>query len=533
MSLGYSFVRHVVRNDAAKLDPPEIYNWRVFALAAAACFGGTLFGMDTGIIGGVLTMPDFKREFSLAQLAVTNPTAAANLSANLVTVMQAGAFVGALLANPVGDRFGRKPGLLVVSVFAFIGGLLQAFSYGSFACFYVGRFVEGFGLGGATMLAPTYVSENAPRAIRGLLIGFYQLFETMGAMIAFFIDYGALLHIPGRGSWMVPLAMQSLPPVLIFGSILLCPESPRWLASRDNWEAATKVLSDVRHLPESHPYVQQELLELRAQLEEEQRSVHGTGFWAQQKECWLVPGNRKRALMSIGLMVCQQWTGTNAINYYAPVIFTNLGVSGTTQSLLATGVYGIVKMTSCAIFITFLADTLGRRWSFIWTGFFMSFAMFYLGFYVRFDPPVKGAPIPAAGYVALVMVYLFAAAFQFGWGPVCWIYVSEIPTNRLRGYNVSLAAATQWLFNLVVSRVSPVMLITAGGPTGYGTYFIYASFCFTMGVLAFWVPETKGISLERMDELFGTADFSNIEDVGRAGQKGADIEANHFETTEK
>ncbi|ERT01439.1 MFS quinate transporter [Sporothrix schenckii 1099-18] len=529
MTIGAAFVRHVVRNDAAKLDPPEIYNWRVFALASAACFGGTVFGMDTGIIGGVLTMPDFKREFGLVELAQKDPTAAANLSANLVTVMQAGAFLGALLANPVGDRFGRKPGLLCVAVFAFIGGLLQAFSYGSLACFYVGRFAEGFGLGGATMLAPTYVSENAPRAIRGLLIGFYQLFETMGAMIAFFIDYGSLLHIPGRGSWMVPLAMQSLPPVLIFCSILLCPESPRWLASQDNWEKATNVLSDVRHLPPSHPYVQQELLELRAQLDEERRSVHGTGYWAVMKECWLVPGNRKRALMSIGLMVCQQWTGTNAINYYAPVIFTNLGVSGTTQSLLATGVYGIVKMVSCAIFITFLADTLGRRWSFVWTGFFMSFCMFYLGFYVRFDPPVKNAPIPAAGYVALVMVYLFAAAFQFGWGPVCWIYVSEIPTNRLRGYNVSLAAATQWLFNLVVSRVSPIMLISAGGSTGYGTYFIYACFCFTMAVLAFWVPETKGISLERMDELFGTADFSNIEDLGRAAQK-VDVEASHFET---
>ena len=84
---------------------------------------------------------------------------------------------------------------MIVSVFAFVGGLLQAFSYGRLACFYVGRFVEGLGLGGATMLAPTYVSENAPRGIRGLLVGFYQLFETMGAMIAFFIDYGSLLHI--------------------------------------------------------------------------------------------------------------------------------------------------------------------------------------------------------------------------------------------------------------------------------------------------------------------------------------------------
>lgn len=119
--------------------------------------------------------------------------------------------------------------------------------------------------------------------------------------------------------------------------------------------------------------------------------------------------------------------------------------------------------------------------------------MFYLGFYVRFDAPEAGAAISSAGYAALVMVYFFAAAFQFGWGPVCWIYVSEIPSNRLRGLNVSLAAASQWLFNLVVSRVTPVMLVTVGGKTGYGTYFIYGSFCFTMGCLAFFLPETKGV----------------------------------------
>lgn len=105
---------------------------------------------------------------------------------------------------------------------------------------------------------------------------------------------------------------------------------------------------------------------------------------------------------------------SNAINYYAPTIFADLGVTGNAQGLFATGVYGIVKMASCAIFITFLADTLGRKWSLIWTGFFMWFCMFYLGFFVRFDPPLKGQPVSGAGYGALVMVYLFAAAFQFG-----------------------------------------------------------------------------------------------------------------------
>ncbi|KIX08546.1 uncharacterized protein Z518_03202 [Rhinocladiella mackenziei CBS 650.93] len=522
-----SFIRRIVHNDAIKLDPPEVYNWRVFTLAAAACFGGTLFGMDIGIIGGVLTLPDFKDEFGLTELSKIKQS---NLSANLVSVMQAGAIVGALLANPIADRFGRKPSILVISVFAFIGGLLQAFSYGSLVCFYIGRFVEGLGLGGATMLAPTYVAENAPRGIRGLLVGFYQLFETMGAMIAFFINYGSLLHFKGHATWIVPLSMQSLPPLLLFCSILFCPESPRWLASRDNWDKASKILCTVRHLPETHPYIQAELLEMKTTLDAERGRLGGNSYWALTKEAWTIPGNRRRSIMAIGLMTAQQWTGTNAINYYAPTIFTNLGITGTTNSLFATGVYGIVKMSSCAIFIVFLADTLGRRLSLVWTGLFMWFCMFYLGFYVRFDPPEKGSPISGAGYAALVMVYLFAAAFQFGWGPVCWIYCSEISSQRLRGLIVSYAAATQWIFNLVVARSTPVMLDTVGAH-GYGTYFIYGCFNCVIGVGAFFlVPETKGLSLERMDELFGVTDFSGVEDVGMAAQHAkADIETVHVE----
>lgn len=152
-------------------------------------------------------------------------------------------------------------------------------------------------------------------------------------------------------------------------------------------------------------------------------------------------------------------------------------------------------MCSCAIFITFLADTLGRRLSLVWTGYAMCIFMFYLGFFVRFDAPKADQPVDSAATAALVMVYLFAAAFQFGWGPVCWIYVSEIPTNRLRGYTVSIAAATQWIWNLVVTRVTPIMLRTLGGSSGYGTYFLFGCSCFIMATLAFFLPETKGVSL--------------------------------------
>ena len=108
---------------------------------------------------------------------------------------------------------------------------------------------------------------------------------------------------------MVPLACQSICPALLFVSMLFCPESPRWLASQDQWEEATDVLSDVRQLPTNHVYVQQELLELRTQLDQEKATMQGAGFMALQKECWTIPGNRRRALLTIGIITFQQWSG--------------------------------------------------------------------------------------------------------------------------------------------------------------------------------------------------------------------------------
>lgn len=121
--------------------------------------------------------------------------------------------------------------------------------------------------------------------------------------------------------------MQSLPPVLLFCCIFFCPESPRWLAKQDDWDKASKVLSTVRHLPLEHPYVQAELLEMQTQLEEERSHYSSNGFWVIMKECWLIPGNRKRALMSIGLMTAQQWTGVRFFRYRLSPFWPRSGTS--------------------------------------------------------------------------------------------------------------------------------------------------------------------------------------------------------------
>jgi len=288
----------------------------------------------------------------------------------------------------------------------------------------------------------------------------------------------------------------------------MCNESPRWLARQDNWEKATAVLCQVTTLPADHPYIKMELDEMAQQLENERIIIGGATFWDLQREMWTIKGNRNRALISIGLMTCQQMTGTNAINYYAPLIFENLGIKGTKTGLFATGIYGVVKMVTCAAFLLFAADSLGRRRSLLWTSIAQGCAMFVIGFYIRFLPPVKGQPIPAVGYFALSCIFFFAAFFQFGWGPCCWIIVSEIPTARLRAMNVAIAASTQWLFNFVVAQAVPHMLKTVGNG-GYGTYFIFGCFCFSMFFFVwFLVPETKGMSLERMDDIFGITEVA-------------------------
>jgi len=494
-------LQKVVKNEAMRSDPPQIYGWKVFFLSASACFGGMLFGWDIGSIGGILVMPSFMKMYGI------NDETAADLQSNIVSVLQAGCFFGSLFAYWAADKWGRKPSLIVASGVAIAGIVIQTASSGKISALYVGRLVAGFGVGAASMLTPLYVSENAPRAIRGGLTGIYQLFIATGVMLSFWVNYGTLGNLVGNAQWQVPLALQGLPAVCLFIGILFCNESPRWLARDDNWEKATSVLARLRNLPPTHEYVQMELDEMRIQLENERALIGGAGFWDLQKEMWLISGNRKRALVSIGLMICQQMTGTNAINYYAPLIFLNLGIPAAQKGLFATGIYGVVKMVTCAAFLLLAADSLGRRRSLLWTSIAQGLAMFVIGFYVRFNPPVPGQPIPPVGYFALTCIFLFAAFFQFGWGPCCWIIVSEIPTARLRAMNVAIAASTQWLFNFVVAQAVPHMLKNVG-KDGYGTYFIFGSFCFSMFFFVwFLVPETKGVSLEKMDDLFGVTDM--------------------------
>lgn len=170
MAVTAKVLRAIVRNDAMRADPDEIYGWRVFALVFSACFGGMLFGWDTGSIGGILNMPDFQERFNYAD---SSTTAKNNMSQNIVSTLQAGCFAACFFTSWLTDRYGRRAMLISSGMLTIVGIVFQASSSarGTLAVMYIGRFIAGLGIGAASALTPLYVSECAPRAIRGGLTG--------------------------------------------------------------------------------------------------------------------------------------------------------------------------------------------------------------------------------------------------------------------------------------------------------------------------------------------------------------------------
>ena len=198
----------------------------------------------------------------------------------------------------------------------------------------------------------------------------------------------------------------------------------------------------------------------------------------------------------------QQWSGQNSINYYAPDIFKSIGITGASTSLLASGIYGIVKIVATAIFIFFGIERFGRRWSLCIGLALMSMFLWIIGAIFNTSPPntTPGAEISKASIAMAACIYLFVIPYCFSVGPVPWVYCAEIFNNRTRSYGLSTASSTQWLWNLIVSRFTPNMVLSLKHG---GIFFFFAAINVFAAICAYFLPETKGLSLEDMDVLFG------------------------------
>ncbi|KAN0066178.1 hypothetical protein ACQY0O_000272 [Thecaphora frezii] len=476
-------------------------HWRIYLLTLSACMAGLLFGYDTGLMSGILDMPAFQDDFGLKG----KPVELANLKGNIVSVLQAGCFFGATSGLFLPSKFGRKPTMIFSATIFLIGSLIQTLcrvhgqSHSSaLVQLYFGRVIGGYGVGLSSAVVPTYLAECAPRSVRGRCAGMYQGLNVSGITISYFVSFSMLSNFPNQSSsnmWRIPFALQMLPGVLFVSTIALQPESPRWLIEQERAADAAKSLSIINLLPPTHPNITAIVSEIQADLE-------GKSKLSFVQQCRLTVADRitfYRVMTGAILMLGQQLSGTNALNIFVPQIFKTLGVTGSSASLLATGVYGIVKIVTTALFLVVAIEQLGRKWCLIIGGLVQAFALFWIGIYMAVRPSSSSAPVDAVGYLTLVMIYIFVTGYGLGWSSVTWAVSAEVAPTHLRSLAMGFATMSQWAFNLVVVRTTPVALVTIK----YGIFLIFGS-CMVCAVLwaIFFLPETSGLTLETMSRVY-------------------------------
>lgn len=474
----------------------------------------------------------------------------------VVSILELGAWAGSWIVGYFADRISRKYSIVLFCVIFLLGSSIV-----SFPCWrnsildrcltifaflqqggaqtinylYGGRFVTGMAVGALSMLVPLYQSEIAPPEFRGSLVSLQQLAVTLGILISFWIDFGTQ-YIPNEAQWRIPFCLQiAIGLVLGFG-ILFFPFSPRWLMSVDREDEALKVIGKLRRLPIDHPLVMEEWREIKASVEFERQVQadmypqyvnQGTKGKVMMNVMGYVDLFRKgmllRLFLACAIMFFQQFVGVNALIYYAPKIFQSVGLTGTTVSLLATGVVGIINFVMTIPTVLFL-DKFGRKPMLMTASAIMTVCMVIIAIIValfQHDWPNH----TAEGWVCVAFVYIFIANFAYSWGPIGWVYGSEIFPLRVRAKAMSISTSANWMcskfllicrtsimiivyspnicscsLDFIIAQITPPML----GNITYGTYIFFACFCFiSFFFVWFLVPETKGRSLEEMDEIFG------------------------------
>lgn len=283
--------------------------------------------------------------------------------------------------------------------------------------------------------------------------------------------------------------------------LIFVKDSPRYLAQRGHAEHALANLAHYRKLPIDSEAVRFEMAEIEAAILEEREARKDLGW----KEAFLGKGNAIRFFIAFFIFLLQQWAGQNSVGYYAPLIFKSIGYTGATQSLLASGIYGVVKVVATAIFVFFFVETLGRKLSLAISALGMGTLFFIVGAILKTHPPPsslpEGASPPPASKAMAAMLYIYVAFYSMGWGPLPWVYCSDIFPTRTRHFGLSTASASQWLWNFVVSYVTPRMV----NNLGWKIFIMFATV--NVGAMlpfSLLIPETKGRSLEEMDVIFGS-----------------------------
>ncbi|KAJ0109804.1 mfs glucose [Diaporthe amygdali] len=478
----------------------------VYFICGFAAIGGALFGFDISSMSGVLGTQAYTRYFN-------NPQAFGYTQGAITASMPAGSLVGSLSSSFLADRFSRKMALQVACILWIIGAIIQcaAIDRGMLCA---GRVVGGMAIGIASSVVPVYQSEIAPREIRGRVVSLQQWAITWGILIQYFIQYGAS-NVGGgpndpdqpESAFRIPWGVQMVPAVILFVGLFFFPYSPRWLASKDRWEEALDVLArTIGNGDRNHPKVLAQYQEIEDALKFDREQAISS------YKALVAHGMFKRVFLGMSVQAWSQLCGMNIMMYYIVYIMQGAGIG---SPLLTASIQYVINVVMTLPAIVYL-DRFGRRPALIIGSFLMMTWLFISGALQQYygqpntaetrtvenenitwiilnNRPVSSAVISCS--------YLFVASFATTWGPVSWTYPAEIFPSKIRAKAVSLTTATNWFFNMVLAFAVPPLLWNIS----YNMYYIFGAFNAAAFIhMILMAPETKGFTLEEMDDVFNS-----------------------------
>ncbi|KFA69352.1 hypothetical protein S40285_09134, partial [Stachybotrys chlorohalonatus IBT 40285] len=478
-------------------------SWAAILIGLFVAFGGVLFGYDTGTISGILAMPYWRQLFSTGHVdADGNPAVTASQESAIVSILSAGTFFGALLSPFLTDFVGRRPALML-STWVFNLGVVLHTVATSIPLFLAGRFFAGLGVGLISAMVaisvPLYQSETAPKWIRGVIVGAYQWAITIGLLLAAIVN-NATARRNDTGSYRIPIAIQLAWSLILFGGMIILPETPRYLIKKDKMDQAAKSLSRLRRLTADHSAIQSELAEIKANHDFEMSLGDGSYL-----DCFRGP-LLKRQLTGMALQALQQLTGINFIFYYGTTYFQNSGISSGFTISMITSAINVASTLPGMYFI----DKWGRRPLLLWGAIGMCISQLIVavcgtvstGQYDDGEIFVRNMAGQRAA-VAFVCIYIFF--FASTWGPLAWVVTGEIFPLKIRAKALSITTATNWLLNWAIAYSTPYLVNYGDGYANLQSriFFIWFAACFLcIAFVWFFIYETKGLSLEQVDQLY-------------------------------
>ena len=513
-------------------------------IALIVALGGFLMGFDASVISGVVKFIEI--EFSLTKLQLGWAVASLSLTAT----------VAMLVSGPLSDKFGRKP-VLKVAAFLFLISAVASALAPDFITLVLARMIGGFGVGAALIIAPMYIAEVSPAKLRGRMVSLNQLNIVIGISVAFFSNY-LILNLATSNvdwtkalgfeqwNWRWMLGIEAVPALLYLLGLKIVPESPRWLISQNRINEAEFILESLN----SPEIARNEVSHIKASLQSPETEQFKT--LKEKAGALLQPRLRLVMLVGISVAILQQITGINAVFFYAPMIFEQSGI-GTDAAFLQAISVGITNLIFTLVAI-WLIDKIGRKKLLLIGVIGIACSMLSLshGFYtakyqitpehyealsediksntvmqltgktfnndVEFKEALKSATnestylkhgseiLTASTHInqnqILFSILAFVACFAFSLGPVMWVLFSELFPNYIRGLAISFVGLINSAISFSVQLVFPWELETLGSGA---TFLIYGAFA-VIGtvIIAIWVPETKGKSLEELEEMLTT-----------------------------